>query len=151
MTRFQRMPICATTTSRACRAVTTRKVRHTRRAPWGISRGPGDFGFACYRLVAALVVTGFMRGQLKTVRRKAAASDYVRPGSMNVAYANDVFLYSHVTVRQSRRTRFIPAAPQRTRPPPARPTAVAAENSDFAGKTMIPFRPAAARYGQMQF
>jgi len=28
--------------------------------------------------------------------RKAAASDYVRPGSMNVAYANDVFLYSHV-------------------------------------------------------
>ena len=27
---------------------------------------------------------------------KAAASDYVRPRSMNVAYANDVFLYSHV-------------------------------------------------------
>ena len=41
-------------------------------------------------------MTGFRRGQLKTVRRKAAASDYVRPGSMNVAYANDVFLYSHV-------------------------------------------------------
>lgn len=48
-------------------------------------------------LVAALIVTGFMRGSLKTVRRKAAAADYVRPGSMNVAYAHDVFLYSHVS------------------------------------------------------
>ena len=38
----------------------------------------------------------YITTQLKTVRRKAAASDYVRPGSMNVAYANDVFLYSHV-------------------------------------------------------
>ncbi|HAY63273.1 MAG TPA: hypothetical protein DCX90_06645 [Ruminococcaceae bacterium] len=34
---------------------------------------------------------------------------------------------------------MLPAAPQRTRRPPARPTAVAAESSDFAGKTMIPF------------
>ncbi|HCP51455.1 MAG TPA: hypothetical protein DIT79_03470 [Ruminococcaceae bacterium] len=34
---------------------------------------------------------------------------------------------------------MLPAAPQRTRRPPARPTAVAAESSDFAGKAMIPF------------
>ena len=60
--------------------------------PWG----PAILVSLAIGLVAALVVTGFMRGQLKTVRRKAAASDYVRPGSMNVAYANDVFLYSHV-------------------------------------------------------
>ena len=50
MTRFQRMPICATATSRACRAVTTRKVRRTRRAPWGISRGARRFWF---RLLSA--------------------------------------------------------------------------------------------------
>lgn len=50
MTRFQRMPICATNTSRACRAVTTRKVRHTRRALWGISRGARRFWF---RLLSA--------------------------------------------------------------------------------------------------
>lgn len=60
--------------------------------PWG----PAILVSLAIGLVAALVVTGFMRGQLKSVRRKAAASDYVRPGSMNVAYANDVFLYSHV-------------------------------------------------------
>ena len=60
--------------------------------PWG----PAILVSLAIGLVAALVVTGFMRGQLKTVRRKAAASDYVRPGSMNVAYANDVFLYSNV-------------------------------------------------------
>lgn len=61
--------------------------------PWG----PAILISLAVGLIAALVVTGFMRGQLKTVRRKAAASDYVRPGSMNVAYANDVFLYSHVS------------------------------------------------------
>lgn len=43
-------PICATATSRACRAVTMRKVRHTRRAPWGISRGARRFWF---RLLSA--------------------------------------------------------------------------------------------------
>ena len=43
--------------------------------PWG----PAILVSLAIGLIAALVVTGFMRGQLKTVRRKAAASDYVRP------------------------------------------------------------------------
>lgn len=60
--------------------------------PWG----PGDFGFACYRPRRGARCDGPYARAAQTVRRKAAASDYVRPGSMNVAYANDVFLYSHV-------------------------------------------------------
>lgn len=45
--------------------------------PWG----PAILVSLAIGLVAALVVTGFMRGQLKSVRRKAAASDYVRPAA----------------------------------------------------------------------
>ena len=47
--------------------------------------------------VIALIVTGSMKKKLKTVRIKAAAADYVRPGSLQVAYANEQFLFRNVT------------------------------------------------------
>ena len=45
---------------------------------------------------ADAAIIGFGKGGKTLAGALAAASDYVRPGSMNVAYANDVFLYSHV-------------------------------------------------------
>lgn len=48
-------------------------------------------------LVIALIVTGVMRGQLKSVRRQHAANQYTKPGSMNVTSATDLYLYRNVT------------------------------------------------------
>ena len=48
-------------------------------------------------LVVALVVTGSMRNQLKSVHKKAAAADYILPGSLQVTEARDLFLYRNVT------------------------------------------------------
>lgn len=50
--------------------------------------------------VVALVVVAIMRGQLKSVRARDAASDYIRPGSMNVTHARDIFLYRQVHRRR---------------------------------------------------
>lgn len=47
--------------------------------------------------VVALVVTGVMRGKLKSVAMKAAASDYVKQGSLTVNTSRDIFLYRQVT------------------------------------------------------
>lgn len=47
-------------------------------------------------LAVALIVTGIMRGQLKSVRWQAAAANYVRSGSMNLTESRDLFLYSTV-------------------------------------------------------
>lgn len=47
--------------------------------------------------VISLIVTGIMRLQLKTVRRQSAASEYMKPGSMNLTGSRDLFLYSRVT------------------------------------------------------
>lgn len=52
--------------------------------------------------VVALIVTGVMRSKLKSVRRQAAASEYVKSGSMQVTQANEFFLYRNVSrVRRS--------------------------------------------------
>ena len=48
-------------------------------------------------LVIALIVVLIMKGQLKSVRRKDAAGDYVRSGSMQVTQAYDFFLYRNVS------------------------------------------------------
>lgn len=48
-------------------------------------------------LVAALIVTGIFRSQLKSVRRKAEARDYMTPGSMVVTQAHELYLYSNTT------------------------------------------------------
>jgi len=50
-------------------------------------------------LVAALVVTGVLKGQLKTVRSQYAAGDYIKPGSLQVTQASDMFLFRTVTKR----------------------------------------------------
>lgn len=50
-------------------------------------------------LVIALIVTGIMRGQLKSVRRQPAAEDYMKQGSMKLQVRHDIFLYRNVTRR----------------------------------------------------
>lgn len=47
--------------------------------------------------LAAFIVTGIMKSKLKTVRMKAAASDYVKPGSLAINSSRDIFLYRQVT------------------------------------------------------
>ena len=54
------------------------------------------FAFGGGLLVAWFVMKG-MKGKLKTVRKNSQAADYVRPGSLNVIYANEQFLYKNVT------------------------------------------------------
>lgn len=44
----------------------------------------------------AKIIVGSMKSQLKTVRAQAAASSYVREGSMNVMESRDLFLYHKV-------------------------------------------------------
>lgn len=43
------------------------------------------------------IAVGVMASQMKTVRMQNTASDYVRPGSMQLTNSRDIFLYSHVT------------------------------------------------------
>lgn len=46
--------------------------------------------------VAALIITGRMKGKLKTVRHQTEATDYVKTGSMKVTQSRDLFLYKHI-------------------------------------------------------
>ena len=55
-------------------------------------------------LLAALIVTGSMKGKLKTVHAQAAASQYVKPGSMNITESREMFLYSQIQ-RHKRETK----------------------------------------------
>lgn len=48
-------------------------------------------------LVIALIVTGSMKGKLKSVRMQAAAGSYVKANSMNITESRDIFLYNTVT------------------------------------------------------
>jgi len=62
---------------------------------------PFDFGKALLislgvGLVAAFIVTGKLKGELKTVRAATAAADYVKAGSLNITGSNDFFLYRNV-------------------------------------------------------
>ena len=48
--------------------------------------------------ILAGVITAFvLKGQLKTVRSRNQANDYVTPGSMNLRLRRDIFLYRNVT------------------------------------------------------
>lgn len=62
---------------------------------------PLSFKYAIGALVAgfviALIAVGSMKSKLKTVRFKAEANSYVRPGSMKVTFARDDFLYHTIT------------------------------------------------------
>lgn len=51
-------------------------------------------------LVAALIVTGKFKAQLKTVSLKAKADDYVKAGSLQLTRRQDLFLYSHLDRRE---------------------------------------------------
>lgn len=46
--------------------------------------------------IVAFIVTGSMKGQLKTVRAQRAAANYQRAGSMAIVNATEFFLYSKV-------------------------------------------------------
>ena len=48
-------------------------------------------------MVFALIITGIMRYQLKTVRRQTGAAEYMKPGSMKVTVSRDLYLYSQTT------------------------------------------------------
>lgn len=48
-------------------------------------------------LVAALIVTAVLKGQLKSVHSKPHARDYMTPGSLLVTQAHEMYLYSNVT------------------------------------------------------
>ena len=47
--------------------------------------------------VVALIATGIMRGQLKSVSQKAAAGDYLKTGSLQITRSRDIFLYRNVS------------------------------------------------------
>ncbi|MGN0379657.1 MAG: TPM domain-containing protein [Butyrivibrio sp.] len=49
--------------------------------------------------VISLIVTGVMKGKLKTVRFQSAAGCYIKANSMNVTECRDMFLYAHVDRR----------------------------------------------------
>ena len=46
--------------------------------------------------VIALIVTGIMKGKLKSVHAQSGASDYVKAGSLNVTHRQDLFLYREI-------------------------------------------------------
>lgn len=50
-------------------------------------------------LVAALIVTGIMKGKLKSVHKQSAAAQYVKAGSLKVTQSRDFFLYRNVVRR----------------------------------------------------
>lgn len=47
-------------------------------------------------IVAALIVTGIMKAQLKSVRPQNAAGSYVVEDSFHLTHSRDVYLYKNV-------------------------------------------------------
>lgn len=64
---------------------------------YGDSARPSFLVALIVGLVIALIVTGTMRGQLKTVHSKGTAADYTVPGSLKITNQSDVYLYRNVT------------------------------------------------------
>ncbi len=48
-------------------------------------------------IVVGLIVALVMKSKLKSVRKQNSAHVYVKPGSMQLNYSRDIFLYRHVT------------------------------------------------------
>ncbi|MBQ8623098.1 MAG: TPM domain-containing protein [Oscillospiraceae bacterium] len=75
--------------------------------PYDVSNLPKvPFSFGKSLLVAlaigfvlALVITEYMRNELKTVKNQIAATEYVKNGSMNITHSTDLYLYRHVSRR----------------------------------------------------
>lgn len=57
------------------------------------------FVIAGVAICGAFLTTGIMRSQLKSVRKKNAASDYVRDGSFNLTDKRDIYMYRKVDRR----------------------------------------------------
>ncbi len=57
----------------------------------------GMISLAAGALLSFLIPMTVLRGQLKSVRKQAAASSYVRQGSMTLTQRRDLFLYRNVT------------------------------------------------------
>ena len=55
-------------------------------------------------LIAGLITAFVMKGKLKSVRKQDSARTYVKPGSMQLTYSRDIFLYRNVerTKKQER-------------------------------------------------
>lgn len=47
--------------------------------------------------IIALIVTGIMKGKLKSVKFQRAASNYLKPGSLNIYDSREMFLYRQIT------------------------------------------------------
>ena len=54
-------------------------------------------------LLVALVVTGIMKSKLKGVRFQQGAGSYIKEGSMNVTESRDLFLYTHLDMKEKPR------------------------------------------------
>lgn len=50
--------------------------------------------------VIALIVTGFIKGDLKSVESRSGAEDYIKKGSMQLTRNSDLFLYQQVERRE---------------------------------------------------
>lgn len=48
-------------------------------------------------ILAAIIVTGVMKAQLKSVRPQNAAGCYVVDGSFHLTHSQDLYLYKNVT------------------------------------------------------
>ena len=68
-------------------------IESARAFPWGML----IIALLIGALLSYLIPMSSMKGELKSVRSQAAASDYVRPGSMNLTQNRDVFLFANVT------------------------------------------------------
>lgn len=55
------------------------------------------FGLLIGAVLSFLIPMNVMKGKLRSVRAQSAASDYVRPGSMNLTQNRDVFLFANIT------------------------------------------------------
>ncbi len=51
-------------------------------------------------LIVAFIATGIMRGKLKSVERKPAATEYIKSGSMQITTSKDLYLYRTVNRRR---------------------------------------------------
>lgn len=72
--------------------------------PYDVDNMPEDHVLGCLDscfpgigLVISLIITGVMRGQMKSVRRKPDAADYMQKDSLHITRKNDLFLYHQIS------------------------------------------------------
>lgn len=55
------------------------------------------FGSLAGGALAAFIITGFMKMQMKGARKQKNAGEYIKPGSLKLTGSSDIYLYSNVT------------------------------------------------------